>query len=34
VIDQLTAIRAIRSRLPQGAFKHEDIDRLKRQGRA
>ena len=34
VLDQLTAIRAIRSRLPKGAFKHDDIDRFKRQGRA
>jgi antitoxin FitA len=34
VLDQLTAIRAIRAKLPKGAFKHDDIDRFKRQGRA
>lgn len=32
-IQHLTAIRAIRAKLPQGAFKHEDIDRFKREGR-
>ena len=32
--DQLMRIRAIRSRLTQGAFKHDDVDRFKRQGRA
>lgn len=34
VPDQLAAIRAIRSRLPKGTFKHDDVDRFKRQGRA
>ncbi len=32
-LDHLAAIRSIRSRLPQSAFKHSDIDRIKRQGR-
>lgn len=32
-IQHLEAIRAIRGRLPQEAFRHEDIDRLKREGR-
>lgn len=31
--EHLAAIRAIRSRLPAAAFKHEDIDTLKREGR-
>jgi len=30
----LGAIRTIRARLPKDAFKHVDIDRLKRAGRA
>ena len=31
--EHLAAIRAIRSRLPKLGFKHEDIDRFKREGR-
>jgi antitoxin FitA len=32
--EHLTAIRATRGRLPADAFDHDDVDRLKRQGRA
>ncbi len=32
--DQLAAIRALRDRLPAAKFQHEDIDVLKRGGRA
>ena len=31
--EHLAAIRAIRGRLPKSGFKHEDIDRFKREGR-
>ncbi len=31
--EHLSAIRAVRSRLPKGGFDHADIDRFKRQGR-
>lgn len=31
--DHLAAIRALRGRLPEVAFDHDDIDRLKRAGR-
>ena len=31
--EHLAAIRAIRSRLPAGGFKHEDVDQYKREGR-
>lgn len=34
VPDQLAAIRAIRARLPEARFNHDEIDRLKRQGRS
>lgn len=30
----LAAIRAIRARLPETGFDHDEIDRIKRQGRA
>ena len=32
--DQLAAIRAIRARLPKAVFNHDEIDRIKRQGRS
>jgi len=32
-LQHLAAIRVLRDRLPKDAFKHEDIDRLKREGR-
>ncbi|MCO5120221.1 MAG: hypothetical protein M9951_11375 [Burkholderiaceae bacterium] len=32
-LQHLAAIQALRARLPQDAFEHEDIDRLKREGR-
>lgn len=31
---QLAAIRAIRARLPEATFNHDEIDRIKRQGRS
>jgi antitoxin FitA len=33
-VQHLAAIRAVRARLTKNAFKHEDIDRIKRAGRA
>ncbi len=33
-VQHLAAIRAMRSKLPQGAFNHDEIDQLKREGRA
>ncbi len=32
-LQHLAAIQALRARLPKDAFKHEDIDRFKREGR-
>lgn len=32
--EHLATIRATRARLPADAFDHDDVDRLKRQGRA
>lgn len=32
--EQLAAIRTIRSRLPKAMFDHDEIDRLKREGRS
>jgi antitoxin FitA len=33
-LEHLAAIRSTRERLPADAFDHDDVDRLKRQGRA
>jgi antitoxin FitA len=33
-IQHLAAVRALRATLPKAAFKHAEIDRLKREGRA
>jgi antitoxin FitA len=32
-VQHLAAIRVLRARLPKDAFKHEDVDRFKRDGR-
>jgi plasmid stability protein len=34
VAEQLASIRALRQRLPAGSFDHDEIDRLRREGRS